>query len=159
MSIEDVAKEVLKERLTNKNFGLKVPKKGVGKKPVSVEKGIYTSIRGAVDEDTLLIMPTETELEEAYVGVIEKVNSILESGGDYKIFCFIHLNSKQGPRIPVPGIIIYTDIPFGEFLNNYKETIMELENKYIGGEEYNEQTLIVSRVVNVQFHYQVWEKR
>eukprot|EP01129_Flabellula_baltica_P004544 TRINITY_DN158_c0_g1_i1.p1 TRINITY_DN158_c0_g1~~TRINITY_DN158_c0_g1_i1.p1 ORF type:complete len:155 (-),score=16.20 TRINITY_DN158_c0_g1_i1:138-602(-) len=153
MNIENLSQEELKARLvrpSNKPKGRK--------KPVSIEKGIYSTIRGSVDEDTLLIEPTEDELESAYIGVIDKVTKLLKPGGDYKIFCFIHLNSKQGPRIQTPGIVIHIEIPFSTFIRSYKESVMELENKYIGGEEYNEQQLILSRCINVQFHYQVWEK-
>jgi len=137
----------------------KIPIKGQRRtKPKSIERGIFATIRGSIDEDTMLILPTESEIEDAYIGVIDKVRDLLKPKDEYKIFCFIHLNSKRGSKVQVPGIPISIDVPFSQFLKGYREAIMEMENKYIGGEEYNEQQLILSRAVNVQFHYQVWEK-
>lgn len=152
MNIEDISKEELKDKLIKKTS-----KRDSTKKPVSIAKGIHTQIRGTVDEDTLLIEPTDDELEEAFYGVIDRVRRLLKPGGEYKIFCFMHLTSKQGPMVQMPGIVIYIDMTFEEFMSIYRENLIGLENKYIGGEEYNEQQLIISRVVNISFHYQVYD--
>ena len=130
------------------------------KRPDTIESGIYATLRGTDDEDTLLIESTPNALKDTFDGLMDKLKFLSEDGKfELKAFVFIHLDSKQGPKVQVPGMAINNIFfTYEEFERKYRESIMELENRYIGGEEYNEQQLVLSRNVNTQFHYQVWDK-
>lgn len=137
-------------------------------KIISLDKGIYITIKAdysdCFDEEGLLIKPNEFEIEESFKGVIEKVkslggnNKITKSGQpNYKILVFIYLNSKQGPKTQTGGIFVNISMSYQEFKQILDEKFEELEARYIGGEEYNQQQLILSRCINIQFYYQVWD--
>eukprot|EP01129_Flabellula_baltica_P016258 TRINITY_DN8577_c0_g1_i1.p1 TRINITY_DN8577_c0_g1~~TRINITY_DN8577_c0_g1_i1.p1 ORF type:complete len:144 (+),score=23.20 TRINITY_DN8577_c0_g1_i1:34-465(+) len=122
-----------------------------------VEEGTYEILQGTIDN--LLIESSTEELEDVYVGLINKVRQTLPDGGSYKIICLMYLYSEQGYKVRVKGIMIYTTDSFSKFISCYKENVQDLEEKYIKGEEYEEQKLNILRQINTKFYYHIWSKQ